>query len=98
MSERTAAEAMLDFERMLDRMLADGPDRRLSDDVLQKMFTIAVRRFSRRYEEAPGLAPLLPEHVNATDVSTSCIEMLHVVDLEVFELTFWGSRHAAHRG
>lgn len=98
MSEGLSDEAMVSLERMLDRILADGPDARISDDVLQKMFTIAVRRYSRRYEEGGGLPPLLEGHVNATDVSTSCIEMLHVVDLEVFELSFWGSKHAARRG
>ncbi|MQA77666.1 MAG: hypothetical protein GEV10_04140 [Streptosporangiales bacterium] len=91
-------DRLASVEGVLDELLEAGVERTLPDPLLQKMFTLAVRQYSRRYEEDPGLVPLLGEHVNATDVSNCCLEMLRVVDLEVFELTFWGGRLSADRG
>ena len=99
MSEHTFGDGktLAELERTLDQLLASGPSEPLPDEILQKMFTVAVQRYSSRYEENRQLAPLLGQYVNATDVSTSCLEMLRVVDLEIFELTFWGNRLAALR-
>jgi hypothetical protein len=76
----------------LDSVLQGPSDRVLPPEVVQKLFTVAVQHYSRGYEDRPAFAPMLRQHVNATDVSTCCIEMLRVVDLELFELTFWGGR------
>lgn len=76
----------------LDSVLRGPTDRVLPPELVQKLFTVAVQHYSRGYEDGPAFPPMLREHVNATDVSTCCLEMLRVVDLELFELTFWGGR------
>lgn len=81
-----------DVMAFLDSALKSSSDLSLDPELVQKLFTVAVQQYSRGYETSPAFPPMLREHVNATDVSTCCLEMLRVVDLEVFELTFWGGR------
>jgi len=81
-----------DVTSFLDSVLNGPADRVLPPELVQKLFTVAVQHYSRGYETGPAFPPMLRNHVNATDVSTCCIEMLRVVDLELFELTFWGGR------
>jgi hypothetical protein len=90
-----SAEDVMSF---LDSVLNGSADAILPPELVQKLFTVAVRHYSRAYEDGFEFPPMLREHINATDVSTCCIEMLHVVDLEVFELTFWGGRLQDTRG
>lgn len=80
------------MEAALDALQAAGLDDDLPPNVVQRLFTIAVRNYSRCYEEDPSLPPLIEGRVNATEVSNSCLEMLRVVDMQLFELTFWGGR------
>ena len=80
------------IESFLDGVLNGSADRVLPPELIQKLFTLAVQQYSRCYEDVPAFPPMLRTHINATDVSTCCIEMLRVVDLELFELTFWGGR------
>lgn len=79
-------------ESFLDGVLNGGADRLLPPELIQKLFTVAVQQYSRGFEDVQAFPPLLRAHINATDVSTGCLEMLRVVDLELFELTFWGGR------
>jgi hypothetical protein len=81
-----------DVHAFLDAVLQRPGEQPLPPALIQKLFTVAVQHYSRSYDMGLRFPPMLGEHINATDVSTSCIEMLRVVDLEVFELTFWGGR------
>lgn len=83
---------------VLDRVLTDvikaSPHIVLSDELLRKVFTAAVRQYSARYEQKPDdyLSPLIENEVTGSDVGTCCIEMLNAADMQLFELTMWGSR------
>lgn len=97
MSEYTSKQEVEEFraiDRLLDQLRENGLDERLPPTLVQKIFTIAVKNYARCYEQDPSVTPLLPDRVNATEVANSCLEMLRVVNLELFELTFWGGRLA----
>lgn len=87
-----SADELALLARVADDVIAASPEVVLSDALLRKIFTAAVTQYSARYEDHPALAPLEADAVTATDVGTCCIEMLKVADLELFELTLWGSR------
>ncbi|MQA01480.1 MAG: hypothetical protein GEV07_01705 [Streptosporangiales bacterium] len=77
---------------LAERVARASPEVVLPDDVLRQLFTAAVTQYSARYEQEPDTPPLVAADVTATDVATCSIEMLKVVDLQLFELTLWGSR------
>lgn len=82
------------IQQRLEAVLTSDSEGSVPVPLLQVMFTLAVREYSRQYENDPSLPPMLREKVTATDVANSVLEMLRVVDLELFELTLWGSRIA----
>ena len=85
-------EAVLN--RVLDSVIKDSPHVVLSDDLLRKVFTAAVRQYAARYEQDTDdyLSPLIKNEVTGSDVGICCIEMLNAADMQLFELTMWGSR------
>lgn len=89
---RAAADAYAELGRLLDELESAGLADTIPPELVQRIFTMAVRNYSRCYEEDPSLPPLLEQGINATDVANSCLEMLRVADLQLFELTFWGGR------
>jgi hypothetical protein len=80
------------LEQWADEVIAASPEAVVPDTLLTKVFTAAVKQFFARYELGDDLVPLLADHVTATEVGTCCVEMLKVADLQLFELTLWGSR------
>lgn len=89
----TAEDAAV-LNRVLDDVIATSPNVVLPDELLRKVFTAAVRQYSARYEQNLDdyLSPLIENEVTASDVGTCCMEMLNAADMQLFELTMWGSR------
>jgi hypothetical protein len=89
----TAEDAAV-LHRVLDNVIATSPNVVLPDELLRKVFTAAVRQYSARYEQNLDdyLSPLIEDSVTASDVGSCCMEMLRAADMELFELTMWGSR------
>ena len=88
------AEDVAVLNRVLDDVIRTSPNVVLPDELLRKVFTAAVRQYSARYEQNPDdyVSPLFEDEVTASDVGTCCMEMLNAADMQLFELTMWGSR------
>ena len=88
----TADAVML--ERVMDDLIQASPNVVLPDGLLRKVFTAAVLQYAARYEQNWDryVGPLIEDEITASDVGTCCMEMLNSADMQLFELTMWGSR------
>lgn len=75
-------------------LVSDTAVRGASDDELQAAFTLLIREYVSRFEGTPSARrPILDSGgVTASDVGTCCMAMLEDANMELFELTLWGSR------
>ena len=69
----------------------------VSDAALQRMLSAAIRMYARRAEacaeeggECP--APVSPALVNATEAITIVSELIHALDLNLFDLMLWHNK------
>lgn len=92
-----ASVAVKRLDEILDDLNRVGLADTLPPNLVQKMLTVGVRNYARCFEVDATVEPLARDEVNATEVANTCLEMLRVAELELFELTFWGGRLADER-
>src|SRR6185437_4444791 len=92
-AERLEAAAREAAALATELLAADGTAT-ISDQTVQDLLTAGTRLFARKVEqERRYFAPLgAPDAVTPTDAATMVTEMLHTVNLNLFDLSMWAGR------
>jgi len=87
---RVAREALEAAERALDR----EDTANIPDETVQQLLTAGTRLFARKVdvEDRYFLPVTARQSVTATEVAVTVTDLIRVVDLNLFDLSMWGSR------
>lgn len=99
MSEQEkAAQAASDFAASVEALAATGDHAKIPEDVLQKVFTAAVRAYAARCEDTGG-EPVIVDtaQVNATEGVVAACALIRAIDLNMFDVTMWYNRSGNNR-
>jgi hypothetical protein len=88
-----------EFVELAERDLLDPADGTVDDQEIADVMTAAVRLYAARAQAREAYpAPLVAPKVTATEVAIVVSEMLHMVDINMFDLSMWhGRRHGQDR-
>lgn len=99
MSEQeTLAKSAQAFAQAVDALYARGEEGEVPDEVLQTVFSAAVRAYAARaekYDREPVIVDTAK--VNATEGVTAACALIRAVDLNMFDMTMWYNRSGNNR-
>ena len=90
----TLVRAAKDAFEAAERALENEATGDIPDEAVQQLMTAAVRLFARKVdvEDRYFLPVTARQSVNATEVCVAVTDLIRVVDLNLFDLSMWGSR------
>ncbi len=99
MSEQKAvADAAAAFSASINALIQSGGVADIPDDVLQSVFTAAVKAYSARVDKLEREPQIFDTRlVNATEGVTAACAMIRAVDLNMFDVTLWYNRSGPSR-
>ena len=78
----------------VSRIDQTGGMKNVSDETIQTLVTAALKLFSGKIDSCQR--PFSPvrdgSHLAATEVAVLTVELMHAVDLNLFDLSMWASR------
>lgn len=79
---------------MVQKALASGSTAGIPDETVQNLVMAGVRLFAAKVDsERRHFSPIAQQcPLTATDVAVATTELLHAVDLNLFDLSMWASR------
>jgi hypothetical protein len=81
------------FCERAEQALSSGKPDAVPDDVLQRVFSAAVRLYTAKWEDrAAELPPFGDQPVNATEAVTAICAIMRAADLNFFDLQMWYRR------
>jgi hypothetical protein len=87
------ADSAAAFCEKVDAALSSGKPDAVPDDVLQRVFSAAVRLYAAKWEDrAAELPPFGDRPVNATEAVTAICAIMRAADLNFFDLQMWYRR------
>ncbi len=87
------AEPVAAFCAAAEDAIKNGKPDLVADDVLQRVFSAAVRLYAAKWEDrAAELAPFGDRPVNATEAVTAICAIMRAADLNFFDLQMWYRR------
>jgi len=99
MSEQeTLAAAAQAFAKGVEALYARGEEGDVPDEVLQTIFSAAVRAYAARvekYDREPAIVDTAK--VTATEGVTAACALIRAVDLNMFDVTMWYNRSGNNR-
>jgi hypothetical protein len=92
-----AAKLCLDAEAIwaqVQQIEHAGHVRDVSNETIQNLLTAALKLFSAKIDtNQKNFSPVLEgASISATEVAVLTVELMHVVDLNLFDLSMWASR------
>jgi len=87
-----AGSPALAFAEAAERALERGEASAFANDELTRALTAAVRLYAAKTDAGEAFAPVAAATVTPTDVVVVVSEMLHAVDLNLFDLAMWYRR------
>jgi hypothetical protein len=82
-----------DFCARAEDAIRSGKPDQVPDDVLQRVFSAAVRLYTAKWEERQQeLPPFGDRPVNATEAVTAICAIMRAADLNFFDLQMWYRR------
>jgi hypothetical protein len=82
-----------DFCALAEDAIKSGKPDQVPDDVLQRVFSAAVRLYTAKWEERQQeLPPFGDRPVNATEAVTAICAIMRAADLNFFDLQMWYRR------
>jgi hypothetical protein len=82
-----------DFCALAEDAIRSGKPDQVPDDVLQRVFSAAVRLYTAKWEERQQeLPPFGDRPVNATEAVTAICAIMRAADLNFFDLQMWYRR------
>jgi hypothetical protein len=82
-----------DFCALAEDAIRSGKPDQVPDDVLQRVFSAAVRLYTAKWEERQQeLSPFGDRPVNATEAVTAICAIMRAADLNFFDLQMWYRR------
>ena len=82
-----------DFCALAEDAIKSGKPDEVPDDVLQRVFSAAVRLYAAKWEERQQeLPPFGDRPVNATEAVTAICAIMRAADLNFFDLQMWYRR------
>lgn len=96
--QQSAAEAATSFANAIEALDAHGKAGEVPDDVLQKIFTAAVKAYAARVEDT-GREPTIVDtsKITATEGVTTACALIRAIDLNMFDVTMWYNRSGNNR-
>ena len=87
------ADPIAAFCARVDEAIGSGKPDLVADDVLQRVFSAAVRLYAAKWEDrAAELPPFGDRPVNATEAVTAICAIMRAADLNFFDLQMWYRR------
>jgi hypothetical protein len=84
------------FCKAVESALKRGEPQAISDALLRRVLTAAVRVYAAKAEEAGReIAPFLDNMVTATETVTAACAMIRAADLNLFDVAMWFRRPVA---
>jgi len=87
------ADPVAAFCEKAEEAINTGKPDLIPDDVLQRVFSAAVRLYTAKWEDRVAeLAPFGDRPVNATEAVTAICAIMRAADLNFFDLQMWYRR------
>jgi hypothetical protein len=84
-----------DFPACVQAALARGEPDGIADELLQQVFTAAVRLYAAKAERRGGALKPFPEGaITATETVVAACAMIRAADLNIFDVAMWFHRPA----
>ena len=97
-NQQAVADAATAFADSINALTLKGEAGDIPDDVLQKVFTAAVKAYSARVDKTDTEPPIIDTRlVNATEGVTAACALIRAVDLNMFDVTLWFNRSGPNR-
>ena len=92
------AEAAAAFAQGVAALDAEGKAGDIPDDILQTIFTAAVKAYAARVEDT-GREPAIVDtsKITATESVTAACALIRAIDLNMFDVTMWYNRSGNNR-
>jgi len=92
-----AAKLCLDAEAIwaqVQQIEHSGNVRDVSNETIQNLLTAALKLYAAKIDtNQKNFSPVLEgASISATEVAVLTVELMHVVDLNLFDLSMWASR------
>jgi hypothetical protein len=95
-AKRVGADPGAAFCAAVESALKRGEPHAISDEVMRRVLTAAVRVYSAKAEDlGREIAPFLANTVTATETVTAACAMIRAVDLNLFDVAMWFRRPVA---
>ncbi len=95
---RSAAEAATAFANAVEALDTRGKAGEVPDEILQRVFTAAVKAYAARVEDTGKEAAIVDtSKVTATEGVTVACALIRAIDLNMFDVTMWYNRSGNNR-
>ena len=86
------------FADSIDALARNGDLGDIADDVLQQVFTAAVRAYAARVDKTEREPEIVDVRlVNATEGVTAACALIRAINLNMFDVTLWYNRSGPNR-